>query len=90
MGEEYDDYLEQASSSNRRIMAMVVAGIIVVAAALFILQNREQVDVSFLFLSGRAPLYVVIVISMVLGALLAAVGLGLRRRAKRRERHRNE
>ena len=90
MSEEYDDYLEQSSASNRRIAGLVIAAIVVIAALLFIFQNTEHVEVKFLFLSGQAPLYVVIVISMVLGALLTLIALWLRRRAKRRSRQRDE
>ena len=90
MSEEYDDYLEQSSASNRRIVGMVVAGIIVISALFFILQNTISVEIKFLFLSGQAPLYVVIVISMVLGALLTLVATWLRRRAKRKNRSRDD
>jgi uncharacterized integral membrane protein len=90
MGEEYDDYLERSSASNRRIVAMAVAGIIVISALFFILQNTVEVEIKFLFLSGNAPLYVVIVISMVLGALLTLVATWLRRRSRRKNRDRDD
>ncbi|NHZ71170.1 MAG: DUF1049 domain-containing protein [Proteobacteria bacterium] len=84
MGEQYDEYLEESSSSNRRIAILVLALAITAVAATFIAQNTEDVSVDFLFLSGQAPLYVVIVISMALGALLTVILGGLRRRRKRR------
>jgi uncharacterized integral membrane protein len=87
VGEDYDNYLDQASASNRRIAGLVIAGVIIAAAAVFLLQNTEEATVKFLFFSRQVPVYVVIVISMVLGALLTMIALWLRRRAKRSKRH---
>jgi len=84
MTDEYDEYLEQSSSSNRRVAVLILAIVLVVVAAVFMFQNTEEASVDFLFLSGQAPLYVVIFISMVLGALLAFIFGGLRRRRRRR------
>jgi len=84
VADEYEEHLEASSASNRRILGLIIATIVVIVAAVFIFQNTEQTDVEFLFLSGRAPLYVVIVISMVLGSLLTLIALGLRRRRRRR------
>jgi uncharacterized integral membrane protein len=87
MGEDYDDYLEQSSTANRRAAALIMTGIIIATAIVFLLQNTEEATVKFLFLSGQVPIYVVILISMVLGALLVLIGFGLRRRAKRHRQH---
>jgi len=89
MSEDYDDYLEQSSVSNRRVAGLIVAGIIIAAAVVFLLQNTEEAPVKFLFFSGQVPIYVVILVSMGLGALLVLIAFGLRRRAKRR-RHGND
>ncbi len=62
---------------------VVVAVIVAVAAVIFVFQNGEEASVDFLFFSATVPLSVVIVISMVLGAVLAWV-LGYMRRRKRR------
>ena len=83
MSEEYDNYLEESSASNRRVAGLILAGIIVAAVAVFLLQNTEEATVTFLFFSREVPVYIVIVISMVLGALLTLIALWLRRRAKR-------
>ena len=82
--DEYDQYLEESSTSNRRIVRLIVAVIVAIVAAVFIFQNTDDADVEFLFLSGRAPLYVIIIISMVLGSLLTLIILGVRRRRRRR------
>ena len=83
MSDEYEEHLEASSASNRRIAGLIVAAIVVIVAAVFVLQNTDQTNVEFLFLSGRAPLYVIILISMVLGSLLTLIALGLRRRKRR-------
>ncbi|HEY8546820.1 MAG TPA: LapA family protein [Acidimicrobiales bacterium] len=61
---------------------MVVALVALVAAALFVFQNGNRVKTTFLVFEGRQPLWLVIVVSVVLGMLLGqALGL-LRRRRK--------
>jgi uncharacterized integral membrane protein len=87
MSEEYDNYLEESSASNRRVAGLILAGIVVAAAAVFLLQNTEEATVKFLFFSREVPVYIVIVISMVLGALLTLIALWLRRRVQRRKQH---
>jgi uncharacterized integral membrane protein len=82
--DEYDEYLEESSTSNRRIVGLIVAVIVAIVAAVFIFQNTDDTNVQFLFLSGRAPLYVVIIASMVLGSLLTLIVIGVRRRRRRR------
>jgi len=84
MTDEYDEYLEQSSVSNRRIAVLILAIVLVVIAAVFVFQNTEEVSVDFLFLSGEAPLYVVIIVSMTFGALLTMILAGVRRRRRRR------
>ena len=62
-----------------------MAGIILVAVAIFIGQNGEDVSVSFLWFSGDIPLWLLIVVALIAGAILGQVGLYLRRRRKRRD-----
>ncbi len=84
VSDEYEEQLEASSVSNRRIVGLIIAGIVVGVTGVFVFQNTDETNVEFLFLSGRAPLYVVIVISMTLGALLTLVTFGVRRRRRRR------
>jgi uncharacterized integral membrane protein len=85
MSEDYDDYLEESSASNRRVAWLIIAAVIIAAAVVFLLQNTEEATVKFLVFSGLVPVYVVILVSMVLGALLVLVAFGMRRRAKKRK-----
>ncbi len=84
MTDEYDEYLEQSSSSNRRVAVLILAIVLVVIATVFVFQNTEEATVEFLFLSGQAPLHIVIIISMALGSLLTMILGGARRKRKRR------
>jgi len=90
MSEEHDEYLEEPSRSNRRVVIAVIAVIVVISAVLFVFQNTNEVDITFLFLSGRAPLYMVIIVSMVLGSLLTMILFALRRRRKRHAHREHE
>lgn len=64
---------------------MLVAGFALVAAAVFVAQNRERVETKFFFFSGTPRLWVIIVWSLLLGALLGQAIPALRRRSKRRK-----
>lgn len=69
---------------SRRELARTVAMVLVaVLATLFAVLNLEAVEVDWIFGSGRAPLIVVIVISVLAGALLMHF---TERRASRRGR----
>lgn len=59
----------------------IVAAVALLAAGAFVLQNNNRVQTSFLLFEGRQPLWLVIVVSLLLGALLGqAIGLLRRRR----------
>ena len=75
---------ESVRPSRRQAIWLGIAGVIVVAVAIFVGQNGEEVSVSFLWFSGEVPLWLLIVVALVLGAILGQVGLYLRRRSKRR------
>ncbi|MCL1601774.1 MAG: LapA family protein [Actinomycetia bacterium] len=62
----------------------IIAVIVGVAALIFIFQNSKQQDVNFLFFSATVPLSVVIVISMLLGAIIGWFFGYMRRRRRRR------
>src|SRR5437588_5894801 len=50
--------------------AVVVGLVALVAILIFILQNQQSVQVSFLFFSGHLPLAVALLFAMILGALI--------------------
>jgi lipopolysaccharide assembly protein A len=50
--------------------AIVLGLLTLVVILVFILQNQQKVEVSFLFLSGHLPLAVALLFAMILGALI--------------------
>jgi uncharacterized integral membrane protein len=66
-------------------LGAIFSGIVGVAALIFIFQNSEQQDVNFLFFSATVPLSVVIIISMLLGAIIGWFFGYMRRRRRRRQ-----
>ena len=70
---------------QRRVDVGVIGAIVAAAALLiFILQNTDEQEVTFLFFEANAPLWVVIVVTAVLSVALAQfVWLILRRRRRK-------
>ena len=71
-------------NQTRLIGALVIAAVLVV----FAVQNRNDVRVSFLFVHWDARVIYLIIVSALLGMLLAYL-LGRRRRRTRREERRD-
>jgi len=70
---------------QRRIDFGVLGAIVgAVALLIFILQNTDQTEVTWLFFDGQAPLWVVIVVTAVLSVALAQLVLLVWRRRRRR------
>jgi len=61
---------------------LIVAGVALIVAVIFVVQNDNRVSTDFLFFSGTAPLWVVILLSILIGALLGQVVGVLARRRK--------
>jgi uncharacterized integral membrane protein len=73
-----------ARKGGRDVRARAVIGVVaLVVAVIFIAQNSSQTETNFLFLHGSQPLWFMIVVCLLLGALLGqALGM-LRRREKK-------
>jgi len=65
---------EQARRSRRESARAVGLALLAVLVAVFAVLNLGNVEVDWIFGSGRAPLIVVIVASVMVGILLAYVG----------------
>lgn len=83
-GLDDDETVSDAQKTDRDVKArLVIAIVALLAAVVFVVQNGNRVETDFLFFSGRQRLWVVILVSMVLGALLGqAAGILFRRRRK--------
>jgi uncharacterized integral membrane protein len=81
-----DEQPQNIKSTNDRIgIAIIVAVLVVLILGIFVWQNRENVEIEFLFLGLSLPLWAVVGIFMALGALLGWVWRWvMRRRAGKR------
>ncbi|MFD4405118.1 lipopolysaccharide assembly protein LapA domain-containing protein [Nocardia sp. NPDC058499] len=57
-----------------------VAAVLVVLAVVFIAQNRSRVDINFLLVTVRSPMWLILLIMFLVGAL---AGLLIKRRSRR-------
>jgi len=76
--------------SGRRVSGGAIASVTgLVVLAIFVVQNREDVDFDFLFLSFTWPLWLYTIVVAVFGALVW-LGLGVMRRHRRRKARRED
>lgn len=88
-GKPAGTYGGEAPPADWRQWARITVWVIVAAgAAVFILTNREQVTINFVFFTQQVPLFVALVLALVLGILLggSAMFWWRRRAAKKAER----
>ncbi|MDK1026276.1 MAG: LapA family protein [Actinomycetota bacterium] len=79
-----DEDLATDRKSRRVPVRATLAGVVTLAAGIFLLQNQDETHMEFLGFTGTVPLYAVIVISMVLGAVMGWLAGFIRRRRRRR------
>jgi uncharacterized integral membrane protein len=78
----------EEEKTGLRLGGGAIASIIgVVALVVFMLQNRNEVQIDFLMFAVTWPLWLVILVSALLGALIW-FGLGVMRRHNRRQERR--
>lgn len=82
-----DEQPQNIKSTNDRIgIAIIVTVLVVVVLGIFVWQNRDTVEIEFLFFGVSLPLWAVLGIFMALGALLGWVWRWvMRRRAGKRK-----
>ena len=61
-------------------------GLIAVVLVIFILSNRQDVTVNFLFVEYRLPLWITLTITALLGAAVGTLAVFVRRRQRRKAR----
>ena len=80
-----DEPSRTINDSNDRIGIILIVTVIVVALlAIFVIQNGLRVRVEFLVFGVSLPVWLIVAISMVIGALLALVWRMARGRRARR------
>jgi uncharacterized integral membrane protein len=68
---------EKSLASGR----LIITGVVILALVFFVGQNTDSVDIQWLFFEGDAPLWLMLVLSALAGAIIAlGVSLTLRRR----------
>lgn len=71
---------ERSLASGR----LVVTGIVILALVLFVGQNTKSVDIQWLFFEGDAPLWLMLVLAALAGAVIGwGVSITLRRRNRK-------
>jgi uncharacterized integral membrane protein len=78
-----EEQIVEEGKEHTGIATVVSAAVIAVGLIAFVVQNGTEAEVTWLFLDGRWPLWVVIVISAVAGAALSEVLGWLIRRRRR-------
>ena len=59
--------------STRAKARLVAAAVLLAVLLAFVLQNAQHVQVDFLFLHGRPPLWVALIVTAVIGGLIGRV-----------------
>ena len=81
MGDDGDpggkDWVERREGPSPKL---IIAGIAVGVILLFVLQNGERTRISFLFLDGQYPLWILVVLVAALGFVAGWLVSGARRR----------
>lgn len=68
----------RGSRASGTWIAVVALGVLLVLLAIFVLQNTQRVNISFLGWDGQAPLAAALLIATALGALIAITAGSLR------------
>lgn len=69
-----EEVVVQTVAKDRELNVRVILGVIVaLALALFVLQNTDDVPVSFLWMDWTLPLFLLLLITVVLTAVLTLV-----------------
>ena len=86
MYERNDD--RQGEAQRQRVISPTLIGLLVVAvlAIVFVVQNTEQSEITFLFWDVTTSVWVAIALALGLGVLLGQLLAALRRRGRRRAR----
>jgi uncharacterized integral membrane protein len=75
-----------ATGNARTIVAFVVGAVLAAMVVAFLLQNRDRVDVSLLGWSGTARLWLVLLLTFVVGVVVGMVIVPAARASRARRR----
>lgn len=78
-----EQIIDEGGLTLRQKLNLVAAALLLVALALFIFQNTERQQINFLSFEPDMPLWLLVLGSAIVGALLTKVGGAIRRRRRR-------
>ncbi len=81
---------ESEDSEGRRVGRLVAVGVIILITVLFIVQNSEKVETTFVFFNVETRLWVSLLVAVILGAVLGQLAEALWARRKRRRDERGD
>jgi|GEM_PF-1291911 uncharacterized integral membrane protein len=79
-----DEARVEDAKESTGLGTVISAAVLAVAMIAFVVQNRVETDVTWLFLDGKWPVWLVIVVSAVAGAVLSEILGWLIRRRRRK------
>jgi uncharacterized integral membrane protein len=79
---------QELPKQGRRVSPeLVVAGVLAVLLIIFIVQNADDAEVTWIFLDSTTPLWVVIFVSAIAGYLVGQlIEAGIKRRRRNRQK----
>jgi uncharacterized integral membrane protein len=72
---------------TRLVIRLVIGAVIVILTILFIVQNNEKVETSFVFFTVESRLWVDLLVAVLLGAVLGQLAEAMWNRRRRRREH---
>lgn len=85
MADDIGSGLAPEERGRRVRIGLIAAGVVGVLLLLFVLQNTESQDVTFLFFEVRTPLWLALLVAAAMGVVLGEVAGYLLRRRRRRD-----
>lgn len=80
-----DRALQGDQAEGRKVGAgMILVGVIAAAFVVFVLQNTDKSEITWLFFEVETPMWLALIVAAVAGALLAEAGGWLLRRRRNR------
>ncbi len=76
--------VETPKQTKKAPWGLIAAAVVAVAFIVFVVQNGDEAEVTWLFFDTTGPLWVVILVAAIVGAFLSEVAARLVRRSRRR------
>jgi uncharacterized integral membrane protein len=74
------DERESIESADGPNIGLIIAGVVAVLLVVFMLQNTDEQEISFLLFEGTIPLWMALLLAAIGGAIVGQIGMWLWRR----------